>query len=141
MFDTHITQRRTEYVPYEKTVHEHRAPTDQSIAILNEMEEKARQNIIKTIEVKDNFLSAIIVMFHDDYPMQNIVYNIRFKLNGKECFLEGTINFKEWAQENAQASSLHFEDYVTEYLKQFLIKKYSIEIAQELVKHSNGIFK
>lgn len=45
---THIHQSRTEtrLVPYCREVKEFKAPTDESIRLLNEMEQKAKQNII-----------------------------------------------------------------------------------------------
>ena len=54
-----------EYVPYEKdvTIHEHRAPTDESVRLLNEFEEKARKNIIHKISVNENNLNAVSIIF------------------------------------------------------------------------------
>ena len=41
------------YVPHEMTVTINRAPTDQSVALLNEMQDKAVKNLIKTVNIKD----------------------------------------------------------------------------------------
>ena len=50
MFDKIILapgRTRTEYVTRE--VHEHRAPTDESVKLLREMEQKARDQVIEAI--------------------------------------------------------------------------------------------
>ena len=50
-------QTRTEHVPYEKSIVEHRAPTDDSIRIWEEMKEKAYKSILGSIELRDNALT------------------------------------------------------------------------------------
>ncbi len=69
---------RTEYVTRE--VHEHRAPTDESVALLAEMEEKARARIIERyrVDVGDNKLGAVEIVEMFD-TMQR---RVSFSLNG-----------------------------------------------------------
>lgn len=59
MFDRVTIQQGKEAVPYAKTVtvHEHKAPTDESIRLYQEIEEKAFQNILHRIQVNDNALN------------------------------------------------------------------------------------
>ncbi len=52
MFDYKILINRTEFIPYEKTIIEKRAPTDESIRLWNEIKEKAYATIRDTIRLK-----------------------------------------------------------------------------------------
>ena len=80
----------TEYVPYEKTVTitEHKAPTDESIRLLNEFQEKALKNLIRKVEIKDNIIDGVLFVFRYnlDPNMRRLIF--RFKLNGQEYEIE-----------------------------------------------------
>ncbi len=84
MFNTTIIKSsETQYVPvpYEKTVIEKRAPTDQSVAILYEMQEKCQNAILDSVEIKDNGLEGIAVIRKNPLKLKfEIAY--RFTLNG-----------------------------------------------------------
>lgn len=57
----HVHQpERTEYVTRNVNVHEHRAPTDQSVALLKEMEKAASNKIIEAIRVTNSDFEAVI---------------------------------------------------------------------------------
>lgn len=66
-----------------KTVHEHRAPTDQSIRLLREMEEKARDSILDVIYVKNNLIEYTMAI-GENHPWLDPVLCIKFKINGNE---------------------------------------------------------
>lgn len=84
MFDrTIIQQGRTEYVPYEKTVIEKRAPTDDSIRIYEEVKEKAFKSIIDTIEVNDNSFNVKVITYDDQLSMSRVCKFV-FTINGHE---------------------------------------------------------
>src|ERR1035437_1279784 len=95
MFDTYLRQERGNNIHYEKTVHEHRAPTDESIKILNEMQYAALKNIIKTIRVEDNTLNAVVVYMIQQACFDKLDYVVKFTFNGKEYELEGEIERRE----------------------------------------------
>lgn len=73
-------QTRTEYVT--RTVHEHRAPTDQSVALLREMESAAKQSVDQAIHIGDTSFECVVHvaldMLSDCTRMKAV-----FKLNGK----------------------------------------------------------
>lgn len=54
-----------EYIPYEKTIVEHKAPTDDSIRLLNELREKTLQNIIDSIYVNNNVINFVGFILQD----------------------------------------------------------------------------
>lgn len=94
MFDRINIQSNTEYVPYDKTVTvtEKKAPTDDSIKLLNEFEEKARKNIIAKINIDENYLKAVAVAHWVDIMHDQIIFYGKFTLNGKEYRIEEKIN-------------------------------------------------
>lgn len=70
---------RTEYVTRE--VHEHRAPTDESVRLLGEMEEAARQRIVDSIKLAGNVFNATMQVERFDY--EGILrVRVVYKLNG-----------------------------------------------------------
>jgi len=82
MFDTYELGRR-EYVPYEKTVVEQRAPTDDSIKLLNEMQEKVMTNIMDRHLTTNNVLN--VNWFSNPItPWGGLQFSCRFTINGRK---------------------------------------------------------
>lgn len=83
MFDRIDRSNRSVNFPgtIEVTKHEHRAPTDESVRLLREMEKKAREQVALAM-VTDNTLSACAVHFGARGLSMDTV--IAFKLNGEE---------------------------------------------------------
>ena len=93
MFDTYNkTERITEHVPYEKTVtiNEHKAPTDDSIRIFNEVKEKALKDVLKYITSKDNSISLKGCLSQEPMSLE-LHFNGLLLLNGKEVHVSTTI--------------------------------------------------
>jgi hypothetical protein len=90
MFDR-IHVHPTKHVPYEKsvTVHEHRAPTDESVRILDEMRAKAERDIAAVFITKDNSLADAAVLFQPVPGGAGFEWAaaVAFKLNGREIVL------------------------------------------------------
>lgn len=70
--------------PYVKEVREYRAPTDESIRLLREMEDLARQNVMGEYVFSDNFLTGVVVQLRRGADNPNSTIVIRFTLNGKK---------------------------------------------------------
>jgi hypothetical protein len=66
-----------------KTVTEIRAPTDDSIRILNEMREKTLQDIISRLRIDDNIFKCHAVMVSDHQEWQNRIV-VKYSYNGHE---------------------------------------------------------
>lgn len=129
---THYHHSKKEYVPYTKEVNitEKKAPTDESIRLLNEMEEKAKKNIIATIKIEENFLKAIAIYHRDDYVSDRMIYNIKFELNGKTHMIEDYIDNFEWRQELSKS----YMGLGNEQIFKALMKKFSEMITVELMR-------
>lgn len=65
-------------------VTEKRAPTDESIKILREMEEKMFDKVLFMGKVEDNVFNAKWYIFHDQYSWDEQYCKCVFTLNGKE---------------------------------------------------------
>lgn len=60
-----VVHTRDRMVPYEKTVIEKRAPTDESIKIYDEMLEKAKGSLIDAFAINDNILNIKVGIFFE----------------------------------------------------------------------------
>ncbi|MFZ2287596.1 MAG: hypothetical protein WAV93_11475 [Bacteroidales bacterium] len=65
------------------TVHEHRAPTDESIRLLRELEQKANENVLKSTRVDNNSFTAVLHQMRDALSDLD-KYAIIFSINGKK---------------------------------------------------------
>lgn len=78
-----IDNTRTEHVSLTTTVHEHRAPTDESVRLLKEMEEKAERKLVESIHVGDTLVECVIHVWQDHASDCTRVRAV-FKINGKQ---------------------------------------------------------
>lgn len=84
-----------EYVPFAKTVTVNRAPTDKSVELLNEMQDKAVKNLIKTVNIKDNTMNGAVLYFIQRADWDGIDFIAKFSFNGKEYQLKGQISHRD----------------------------------------------
>lgn len=76
-------QTRTEYVTKKVNVTEKRAPTDDSLKLLKEMEEAARGNILDAFVIQDNTVNMSAVVLHDaQFDCKRVRYEL--KINGRK---------------------------------------------------------
>ena len=76
-----IEQRH--YHNHKVNVQEHRAPTDKSVELLREMEQKTKDEIINSVVVKDNGFNAVIHS-QKDFMSNMMLYKIIYTLNGEK---------------------------------------------------------
>lgn len=109
MFNTTIIR----YDPSHVSVSEQRAPTDDSVRLLREMEEAALQSVLKTMEVKNNlFEGKVIFMRHT--PLAEVKLIALFKLNGQLLTARSTMDEAEYFMHGeARASELIVESVAT----------------------------
>ena len=81
VFVTVNQPQRTEYVTRE--VIEKRAPTDESVKLLREMEQSALSEVVKAVRVKDNDFECVIqsMMLAEQDAMR---YRVIFSMNGQK---------------------------------------------------------
>jgi hypothetical protein len=84
MFDT--TTYVTNKTNIDADIRIHKAPTDKSIELLNEMQKKALDNILGTIHLQDNQFKYTVTFYHE-YRFQKVIAEVQFMLNsGKHSF-------------------------------------------------------
>lgn len=89
MFDHYETRRVTERITENVNVTERRAPTDESVRLLMEMEKAAKDKILTSRRLDANHITG---QFFREYDACNCYDNFifRFKLNSKEIRAEYT---------------------------------------------------
>lgn len=79
MLDTFIAPRRTEYVTRNVNVTEHRAPTDESVRLLKEMEQAADGKRIASMQMEGNSFNGVVEIYEtlcDDMIHARAVFDI-----------------------------------------------------------------
>ena len=77
--------------PEEINVTEKKAPTDESIRLLNEFQQKAFDNIVECVQLSNNELTDAKYWIYPDHYSFTQCARIRFKLNGKVKDFEFTL--------------------------------------------------
>lgn len=132
MFDTYVSQStRTEYVPYEKTVTVNRAPTDKSVELLNEFQEKAQNNLIQTVNIDSNVINGIAMFFNHDILMDKLCYLVRYTLNGEEFTHKGDIYRRDYPYIGTNDPATKFM-----VIRDFFVPKISEKIAEAILQTS-----
>ena len=90
----------TKIVPYEKTININRAPTDESVKLLKEFEEKAVENIIDKIHVNDNSINGVVLVKQIQLNPFNHKFYWKFTLNGKEYRGDVELQLSSWEMRN-----------------------------------------
>ena len=81
MFNTYLYPQRTQTQYVTKEVHEYRAPTDESVKLLREMEQKAKNEVINSIQLESNYLKANVYLYADPMSFGNM-FRVVFDING-----------------------------------------------------------
>ena len=83
MFDRTIITNPTEIREVEKTITINRAPTDKSVELLNDFQDKAVKNIVTRIVINDNTFNCAGIVVRDSISAQHFFY-YKFTINKKE---------------------------------------------------------
>ena len=82
MFNRTVIENHTEYVPYEKEVTINRAPTDESVALLKDMEKSIMNKVVAQLTIKNNDLDVNGLFIQNDLPLNSYTFYGIFKMNG-----------------------------------------------------------
>lgn len=130
MFDTYVQRHTTEYVDRNVTVKEYKAPTDESVKLLNEMTEKALNNIVKTFSTSNNTLQAKVAAYQDPRMGVN-EFMCKFTLNGKHHMLRVEFSAYETPDINSMVEKLYTK--VCEKLAQEVMQPFFQELNRGFV--------
>lgn len=85
----------------EQHIHTHiekRAPTDDSVRLLREMEQKAEEQWTHSMRLDNTFLDGI-VHYRQDFHRCMAIYHVIIKVNGKEVVVDKAIPF-DWCTDS-----------------------------------------
>ena len=95
--------------PQRVTVTENRAPTDESIKILRDIEERARGHVLQTFQVENHVVDGVVVVFQmSASDFQKKAY-IRFRINGKDFSFAEVMPEGALALDRRQAIEMFFK--------------------------------
>ena len=78
--------------PEKIDVTQYKSPTDESIRLLNEFQEKAKENIIHNIQIESTFYKAHSIVFKPELGYDKADIYIKFSINNKEFIAKKTFN-------------------------------------------------
>lgn len=90
MFDRYSISSGSQHITAKISVEEKRAPTDVSIQLLREMEDKARKEVIGSLTIQGNNFSAVVFECWDPIFF-NKIYRVVLELNGYRSFVDVSI--------------------------------------------------
>lgn len=107
------------HIDIKQTIHEHKAPTDDSIRLAEEFAEKQREKIVANLPF-DNELKGSVVIFSNDFTSYCLKAYLSFELNGVPFLVKKDI------------SILDLESYKGEEAARWLINEVGEAIKEEL---------
>jgi len=123
MFDTYMTPRpRTEYVTREVNITEKRAPTDESLKLLREMEKAADAKRFACMKIAGNTFNCHVEIWRDVSQGYMIFAGAVFDVNGKRCTAQASI--MEPSDKAGLMQALHAE----------IAKVFAAEVLRDSVK-------
>lgn len=103
---TIVNHPRDNYIPYDKTIIEKKAPTDESIRLLNEFQKESSLNIIRHVSVKDNSFNIEILRTSHLHSLSQLV-SYKFSINGS--ITEGSFDINREEAMNFDLANKIFE--------------------------------
>jgi hypothetical protein len=82
-----MSRGETQYITKEVNITEKRAPTDESVKLLNEMSDKAIKNIIQQVSTSNNTLQ-MFSMSYRDWRTGELVISCKMTLNHKDYIFD-----------------------------------------------------
>lgn len=116
----------------EITINEFKAPTDQSIEFLNDINEKTKQNIFAVIPVEENNLNGVVVYLTNYMIGYMVDYYIKFTLNGKEHIIHDTIARHKLDQEMLMLGKGFGSDVAREIFYKRILELLTLEIMKPI---------
>lgn len=129
---THVTES-----PERVDVHEHRAPTDESIRLMEEMHDKAFKNIIAKVKVEDNLVNGEIFVMEQPWNYkQDLRFVVKFKINNHEFLVDKQVSRQEVMYDKELPFAPFAErikDYGKQYMAWFALKMVSKELLEQVI--------
>lgn len=134
---------KNHYHEHNTVVTEKRAVTDESVKLLNELEEKAQKNIVAKVVLENNLFEGTGIMF-EDVILDKYTLRIRFFINGKELTFEKEIKssaFKKHIALGGEDAQKFIKENLVTYFADEIVKKFwedDKEVGKEFAKIKYG---
>lgn len=123
------------------TITEKRAPTDESVKLLKEMQESVLKSVIGQIKVDDNVVTGEAIAFDLPWLVNDIKVVYKFKINGIEYCVEKEISKFDFNYENGKDYE-RFRISVIDYIKSesasviafFTLKTFAVVAFEKIYK-------
>jgi hypothetical protein len=106
MFDKTFITPASRHSTQTTTVHEHRAPTDESVRLLRELESAADAKRIATMQMPGNAFKGVVEVWTNACDAGRTARAV-FDLNGKRCTAEASASM--WDDPGELIKALHEE--------------------------------
>lgn len=126
MFDNYLINDGPSHVTVTKTVNEHRAPTDKSVELLSQMEEKALSRLVHSVKLEVATFEVFAMLLRP--RMEDGDYDLRyaFTLNGKPVDGRMRVTTREWYE--AQAAGANTRRYLMQMIRKRAVEHLASEI-------------
>lgn len=118
MFDTYRMEARPSTVSHVHNVTEKKAPTDESVRLLREMESAARAEVIKSVSTVDNSINAVVHFMREHLSCEDR-FKVIYSINGKQITTDYRAN--DWHSKVHTVDAL-IEAVATDIAKHILAK-------------------
>jgi len=139
MFNTtNVNSPSKEFIPYDKKVSitEHRAPTDESLRILNEMREKVKGDIVARVILNDNLFNVTAFIFRNDVLHDQYEWLARYTINGKEFTPSGKFEIRDVGQITFNHVKTYVFPDIIESVMAAIRMDVTMVIGKSYIKHS-----
>jgi len=100
MFDVY-----TQASPYPQNIHEHRAPTDDSLRLLRDIEQDANRRVLAAFSFKNNAVMGSVIRFMDHCENEEKIV-CSFKINGKSHIVTQRVDVMSFNMDRSSAFPL-----------------------------------
>ena len=104
-----------QHISKQVDVKEYRAPTDESVKLLRQMEQDALSNILKRMKLPNNVIEAE-VHHQKDLARWADLYYIRLKINGKDYSVEAPVDRDSKPENVTQVIVKHLADHLAQVI-------------------------
>lgn len=114
---------------------EFKAPTDESIRLLNEFQDKASTNIIEKVIVNNNLVDGVAILF-GDRMMGTRTLKVRFIINGQEFSFS-----KELGRELDANITIGSGNALKDYIKENFYTYFADELVKQFWENEKEVTK
>ncbi len=129
MFDRYQVGPSSISVHETRTINEHRAPTDESVRLLSEMEEKVLRRVIFSEKTTNCELQVFTVVLQPSFDSGDFEFRYGFTLNGKPTQGKVKVPWRTWADmcTDRSAVSSFIREHVATDIARAVIARFPTE--------------